>query len=36
MPDQPKYDEIAKFADALTDKTEGVYGITLRGRPRLG
>jgi sorbitol/mannitol transport system substrate-binding protein len=36
MPDQPKYDDIAKFADALTDKSKGVYGITLRGQPGWG
>ncbi len=36
MPDQPKYDDIAKFADALTDKGKGVYGITLRGQPGWG
>src|ERR1700736_6704992 len=33
MPDQPKYEDIKKFADALTDKAKGVYGITLRGKP---
>ncbi len=31
MPDQPTYDDIKKFADALTDKAKGIYGITLRG-----
>ena len=31
MPAQPKYEDIAKFADALTDKGKGVYGIALRG-----
>src|ERR1700729_730997 len=36
MPDQPKYDDIKKFADALTDKTKGIYGITLRGKPGWG
>lgn len=36
MPDQPTYDDIAKFADALTDKSAGVYGITLRGQPGWG
>ena len=30
MPDQPTYDDIAKFADALTDKAKGIYGITLQ------
>jgi sorbitol/mannitol transport system substrate-binding protein len=29
MPAQPKNDEIAKFADALTDKSKGIFGITL-------
>src|ERR1700739_1794203 len=36
MPDQPKYDDIKKFADALTDKAKGIYGITLRGKPGWG
>ena len=36
MPDQPKYEDIKKFADALTDKAKGVYGITLRGKPGWG
>jgi sorbitol/mannitol transport system substrate-binding protein len=36
MPDQPKYEDIKKFADALTDKSKGVYGITLRGKPGWG
>ncbi len=36
MPDQPTYDDIAKFADALTDKSKGQYGITLRGQPGWG
>jgi sorbitol/mannitol transport system substrate-binding protein len=36
MPDQPTYDDIAKFADALTDKSKGIYGITLRGKPGWG
>jgi sorbitol/mannitol transport system substrate-binding protein len=36
MPDQPTYDDIKKFADALTDKEKGVYGITLRGKPGWG
>src|SRR6201987_4326862 len=33
MPEQPKYEDIKKIADALTDKATGVYGITLRGKP---
>ena len=36
MPEQPTYDDIKKFADALTDKGKGVYGITLRGKPGWG
>jgi polyol transport system substrate-binding protein len=36
MPEQPTYDDIKKFADALTDKTNGIYGITLRGKPGWG
>jgi len=36
MPDQPKYEDIKKFADALTDKAKGIYGITLRGKPGWG
>jgi sorbitol/mannitol transport system substrate-binding protein len=36
MPEQPTYDDIKKFADALTDKTKGIYGITLRGKPGWG
>ena len=36
MPDQPTYDDIKKFADALTDKDKGIYGITLRGKPGWG
>jgi sorbitol/mannitol transport system substrate-binding protein len=36
MPDQPKYEDFAKFADALTDKSKGIYGVTLRGQPGWG
>lgn len=36
MPDQPTYEDIAKIADALTDKSKGTYGITLRGQPGWG
>src|SRR6201988_2634571 len=36
MPEQPTYDDIKKFADALTDKAKGIYGITLRGKPGWG
>jgi sorbitol/mannitol transport system substrate-binding protein len=36
MPAQPTYDDIAKFADKLTDPAKGVYGICLRGLPGWG
>jgi sorbitol/mannitol transport system substrate-binding protein len=36
MPAQPTYDDIQKFAAALTDKSAGIYGITLRGKPGWG
>ena len=36
MPDQPTYGDIEKFAEALTDKSKGMYGITLRGQPGWG
>ena len=36
MPEQPTYDDIKKLADALTDKSKGIYGITLRGKPGWG
>lgn len=36
MPEQPTYDDIKKFADALTDKEKNIYGITLRGKPGWG
>jgi sorbitol/mannitol transport system substrate-binding protein len=36
MPDQPTYEDLKKFADALTDKSKGIYGITLRGQPGWG
>jgi len=36
MPDQPTYEDLAKFAEALTDKSKGIYGITLRGQPGWG
>uniref|UniRef100_UPI002634D124 extracellular solute-binding protein n=1 Tax=Paraburkholderia sp. TaxID=1926495 RepID=UPI002634D124 len=29
MPDQPTYDQIQQFADKLTDKANGMYGICL-------
>jgi sorbitol/mannitol transport system substrate-binding protein len=34
--DQPKYEDIKKIADAVTDKSKGIYGITLRGKPGWG
>ena len=33
MPDHPNYEDLKGIADALTDKSNGVYGITLRGKP---
>jgi sorbitol/mannitol transport system substrate-binding protein len=36
MPEQPTYDDIVKFADQLTDKSKGVYGIVLRGKAGWG
>ncbi len=36
MPEQPKYDDIEKFAKALTDKGKQQYGICLRGKPGWG
>ena len=36
MPEQPTYDQIKEFADKLTDKANGVYGICLRGKPGWG
>jgi sorbitol/mannitol transport system substrate-binding protein len=36
MPEQPTYADIKKFADALNDKSNGIYGITLRGKPGWG
>ena len=36
MPEQPKYEDVKKIADALTDKAKGFYGITLRGKPGWG
>jgi ABC-type glycerol-3-phosphate transport system substrate-binding protein len=36
MPDQPKYDDIEKFAKALTNKQAQQYGICLRGKPGWG
>src|SRR6201981_3585706 len=36
MPEQPKYEDIRKIADAVTDKAKGIYGSTLRGKPGWG
>jgi sorbitol/mannitol transport system substrate-binding protein len=36
MPEHPTYDQIKQFADKLTDKAGGVYGICLRGKPGWG
>ena len=36
MPERPTYDDIAKLAEQLTDKSKGIYGITLRGLPGWG
>ena len=36
MPEQPTYDDVAKLAEQLTDKSKGIYGITLRGLPGWG
>jgi sorbitol/mannitol transport system substrate-binding protein len=36
MPAQPTYDQIAQFADKLTDKAAGTYGICLRGKAGWG
>ena len=36
MPEQPTWDQIAQFADKLTDKSKEQYGICLRGKPGWG
>nr|WP_116150240.1 sugar ABC transporter substrate-binding protein [Paraburkholderia sp. BL27I4N3] len=36
MPDQPTYDQVKEFADKLTDKANGMYGICLRGKAGWG
>jgi ABC-type glycerol-3-phosphate transport system substrate-binding protein len=36
MPAKPTYDEIAKFADKLTDKSREQYGVCLRGKAGWG
>ncbi|WP_428378229.1 ABC transporter substrate-binding protein [Lichenicoccus sp.] len=36
MPAAPTYDQIREFADKITDKAHGIYGICLRGKPGWG
>ncbi len=36
MPANPTYDQITQFADKLTDKSAGIYGICLRGKAGWG
>lgn len=36
MPAQPNYEQIAQFAEKLTDKKTDTYGICLRGKPGWG
>ena len=36
MPAKPTYQQLAQYADKLTDKANGVYGICLRGKPGWG
>ena len=36
MPDHPTYTQIRQFADKLTDKSNQIYGICLRGKPGWG
>jgi len=36
MPDQPAWDDIARFAKALHHPEKGIYGICLRGKPGWG
>ena len=36
MPESPTWDFIKQAADKMTDKTNGVYGICLRGKPGWG
>ena len=36
MPDQPTYEDVAKFAEVLNNKAAGFYGIALRGQPGCG
>jgi ABC-type glycerol-3-phosphate transport system substrate-binding protein len=36
MPEQPTYTQIKEFADKLTDRAKGKYGICERGKPGWG
>jgi sorbitol/mannitol transport system substrate-binding protein len=36
MPEHPTYEQIKQFADKLTDKAHGIYGICLRGKAGWG
>ncbi len=36
MPAQPTYEQIRQFADKITDKSNQVYGMCLRGKPGWG
>jgi sorbitol/mannitol transport system substrate-binding protein len=36
MPEQPTYNDIARFASLLHDPQKGIYGICLRGKPGWG
>ncbi|MGI4747751.1 MAG: ABC transporter substrate-binding protein [Janthinobacterium lividum] len=36
MPEAPTYEQIRQFADKLTDKSQDVFGICLRGKPGWG
>lgn len=36
MPEAPTYDQIRQYADKLTDKSNQIYGVCLRGKPGWG
>ncbi|MCB8882271.1 sugar ABC transporter substrate-binding protein [Acidisoma cellulosilytica] len=36
MPEHPTWNQVAGLADKLTDRSKGVYGICLRGKPGWG
>ncbi len=36
MPDKPTYDQIAEYAEKLTDKSKEQYGFCQRGKPGWG